>query len=40
MESGDVSNPFHRLKGRYTGRKVAVVGRFPNVDEMRKVAQK
>lgn len=38
-ESGDVSNPFHRLKGRYTGRKVAVVGHFPNVDEMRKVAQ-
>ena len=38
-ESGDVSNPFHRSKGRYTGRKVAVVGHFPNVDEMRKVAQ-
>ena len=35
-ESGDASNPFHRLKGRYTGRKVAVVGHFPNVDEMRK----
>lgn len=34
-----MSNPFHRLKGRYTGRKVAVVGHFPNVDEMRKVAQ-
>ena len=28
-ESGDASNPFHRLKDRYVGRKVAVVGHFP-----------
>ncbi len=38
-ESGDAGNPFRSMRGRYTGRKVAVVGHFPNVDEMRKVAQ-
>lgn len=32
-------NPFRSMKERYAGRKVAVVGHFPNVDEMRKTAQ-
>ncbi len=32
-------NPLLSMRGRYAGRKVAVVGHFPNIEEMRKIAQ-
>ena len=33
-----VPNPFDTMSGRYTGKKVAVVGHFPNVEAMAKIA--
>lgn len=38
-ETNDASNPFKALAEQYRGKNVAVVGHFPNVETMRKIAR-
>ena len=37
--TGSASNPFDSMKERYVGKRVCVVGHFPNVDDMFSTAQ-